>query len=100
MKGFRSVQVSPVKDRGLPRTWISGTFSIDDDLQLATPAGAASLTFHSPAKAPREWTKFCSLLEVNEAQSGLSRVFVSGNWYRLKFSMGLTIENGLDWSDT
>ena len=100
MKGFRSVQVSPVKDRGLPRTWISGTFSIDDDLQLATPAGAASLTFHSPAKAPREWTKFCSLLEVNEAQSGLSRVFVSGNWYRLKFSMGLTIENGLDWTDT
>jgi hypothetical protein len=100
MRGFRSVQVSPVKDRGLPRTWISGTFSIDDDLQLATPAGGASLTFHCPAKAPREWRKFCSLLDVNEEQPGLSRVFVAGNWYRLKFSTSLTIDNGLDWTDT
>ena len=33
-------------------------------------------------------------------RNGSVSVFVSGNWYRLKFSMGLTIEDGLDSTDT
>jgi hypothetical protein len=95
MKGFRSVQVSPVSDRDLPKTWISGNFSIDDDVRLATPAGGASLTFHSPEEAPTGWKKFCSLLGPLEEER--VRAFGAGNWYRLKLSMDLTIEDGLDW---
>lgn len=98
-RGFRSVQVSPVKDRGLPKTWIFGAFSIDDDLQMATPSRAATLAFHSPESAPSGWRKFCDLLRIADRPMGRPMIFDPGNWYRLKFSMGLTIDNGLDWTD-
>jgi hypothetical protein len=99
LRGLRSVQVSPVKDRGLPKTWISGTFSIDDDLQMDTPSGGARLTFHSPSDAPKGWEKFCSLLRIAGRHTGEPMGFQTGNWYRLRFSMGLIIDNGLDWTD-
>jgi hypothetical protein len=99
LRGFRSVQVSPVKDRGLPKTWVFGAFSIDDDLQMDTPSRAATLNFHSPAGAPSGWQQFCDLLRSAGRPIGEPMGFEPGNWYRLKFSMGLTIDDGLDWTD-
>lgn len=99
LRGFRSVQVSPVKDRGLPKTWIFGSFSIDGEVQMDTPSRAATLTFHSPSSAPSGWQKFCDLLGRAGRSMDDPIGFEPGNWYRLKFSMGLTIDNGLDWTN-
>ena len=96
LKGFRSIQVAPVSNRILEKTWISGTFTVDDPVGYAAPRGVASLTFHAPKYAPERsgWLRFCSALGIGKGGSA-SRSFATGSWYRMKFSMNLVIDNGL-----
>jgi hypothetical protein len=104
LQGFRSIQVSPVADRGLDKAWITGTFTVDDDLRIARPSGVASLTIHAvepdsklpsaPSASPY-WNLLCEMLgDGRSAQISLP----TGSWYRLLCSMDLTIDDGLDWS--
>jgi hypothetical protein len=97
VRGFRSVQVGPVGARAEQlkqewRTWITGTFVIDDDLQIAPTRGLATLTLHNLASAPQGWKRLCALLGIYDKQT-LS--FPAGSWYRMRMSMDLTIDNGL-----
>jgi hypothetical protein len=117
LRGFRSIQVSPVAERGLDRAWITGTFTVDEDLRIARPSGVASLIIHaarSPERAPaapssaapaatgtaipaapRAWNLLCKMLgDGDRAQISLP----TGSWYRLVCSMDLTIDDGLDWT--
>jgi hypothetical protein len=104
LQGFRSIQVSPVADRGLAKTWITGTFTVDDDLRIARPSGVASLTIHAVEPDPKlpsapsaspYWNLLCEMLgDGSRAQISLP----TGSWYRLLCSMDLTIDDGLDWS--
>jgi len=104
LKGFRSIQVSPVADRGLYNAWITGTFVVDDGLRIARPSGIAGLTLHAvepdakAASAPSAgtyWNLLCKMLgDGNLAQISLP----TGSWYRLLCSMDLTIDDGLDWT--
>lgn len=93
LSSFRSVQVGPVDGRGLEKTWIHGTFVLDR-VRLAFPAGVATLTLHAPAAAPEPWRELVHLLERAGATSlGLP----TGDWYRLKCTMELRIDDGLAW---
>jgi hypothetical protein len=97
VRGFRSVQVGPVGARAEQlkrnwRTWITGSFSIDDDLEVAPTHGLATLTLHDLPAAPDGWRQVCNLLGVSGKQT-LS--FPAGSWYRMRMSMDLTIDNGL-----
>jgi hypothetical protein len=104
VRGFRSIQVAPVANRGLERSWISGTFTVDDDLRLVHPSGVATITLHAargvpgaprtPA-APRAWNLLCKMLGDGE-RADIS--LPTGSWYRLLLSMDLTIDDGLDWT--
>jgi hypothetical protein len=104
LKGFRSIQVSPVTDRGLEQAWITGTFVVDDDFQIARPSGIARLTFHAVGndrKAPTApsagpyWNLLCEMLgDGRRADVSLP----TGSWYRLLCSMDLSIDDGLDWA--
>jgi hypothetical protein len=104
LKGFRSIQVSPVTDRGLEPAWITGTFVVDDDFRIARPSGIARLTFHAvendrkaptaPAAGPY-WNLLCEMLgDGRRADVSLP----TGSWYRLLCSMDLSIDDGLDWA--
>lgn len=98
LKGFHSVQVSPVGKRELDKTWITGTFTVDDDVQMASPTGGARVGFYAPDSAPSGWKAFCRLLDIPEGEhANLS--FQTGSWYRLKFSMSMTVDDGLEWAD-
>jgi hypothetical protein len=99
LKGFRSVQTSPVGNRGLDRTWITSTFTIDDDVRMVNPAGGARLTFHAAPSAPGGWKKLCKLLGIGAGDS-VTLSFQTGSWYRLKFSVDMTVDNGLEWNDS
>ncbi len=99
LKGFRSVQVTPVGDRGLEKTWITGTFTLDDNVRMVNPTGGTSLTFHAHRAAPNGWKQLCKLLGIGEG-SDPTRSFQKGSWYRLQFSMSLTVDDGLEWSDS
>lgn len=94
LRGFRSIQVSPVGEARLERTWITGSFEIDDDPRIARPHGVASVRLHATPAAPPGWNLLCGLL----GSAWLS--FPTGSWYRLKCSMSLTIDDGLDWSSS
>jgi hypothetical protein len=104
LQGFRSIQVSPVADRGLDKAWITGTFAVDDDLRIARPSGVASLTIHAAGPDPNlpstpsaslYWNLLCEMLgDGSRAQISLP----TGSWYRLLCSMDLTIDDGLDWT--
>jgi hypothetical protein len=106
LKGFRSIQVAPVANRGLERCWISGTFTVGDDLQIAQPSGVVSLTLHAarhdpktPAfSAPRYWNLLCRMLGGDERGDEAKVDLPTGSWYRLLLSMDLTIDDGLDWT--
>ena len=103
LKGFRSIQVSPVADRGLEKAWIMGTFTVDDDLRIARPSGVVNLALQavrsdsrspsSPA-APKYWNLLCEMLGDGD-RANIS--VPTGAWYRLLCSMDLTIDDGLDW---
>ena len=104
LKGFRSIQVSPVVDRGLDQAWIAGTFVVDDDFEIARPSGIARLRLHavgSDKKEPlapsagRYWNALCEMLgDGRRADISLP----TGSWYRLRCSMDLSIDDGLDWA--
>jgi hypothetical protein len=97
LKGFHSIQVSPVGKRDLEKAWITGTFTVDEGLRIARPAGVVSIALHAEPSAPGGWIKLCDMLGIAPGNSA-SRSFPMGSWYRLKFSMDLTIDNGLDWT--
>jgi hypothetical protein len=104
LQGFRSIQVSPVAKNGLEQAWINGTFTVDDDFRIAMPSGVVSLTMHavppdasapSAPSAPDSWNRLCRMLgDGRRAEISLP----TGSWYRLLFSMDLSIDNGLRWS--
>jgi hypothetical protein len=102
LRRLRSVQISPVADRGLPKTWITGAFTIDEDLRIALPTGTAYLTLHAAEadpnptvpSAPPSWNLLCRML--GDGRRARIR-FPAGSWYRLFGSMDLTIDNGLEW---
>lgn len=103
VRGFRSVQVSPVGQRSPPGrppewTWITSTFALDADIQVAYPVGGVDLVFHENTAAPKPWTTLCRLLG-NRGDGRQVRSLQTGNWYRLKFSMTMTVDNGLEWGD-
>lgn len=99
LKGFRSIQVSPVGEgpageRGREETWITGTFEVDDSVRIARPTGVASLTFHASPEAPVGWQQTCALLGIAKGEHR-TLPFPAGNWYRMECSMELTIDDGL-----
>jgi hypothetical protein len=99
LKGFRSVQVSPVGGNLLrdalraETTWITGTFTFDDDVLFAQPTGTVTLTFHAKPSAPPVWKALCKLLGIDKHGS-IS--LPAGSWYRMRCSMDLKIDDGLD----
>ena len=93
--GFRSIQVSPVGKRALPKTWITGQFTLDR-VKVARPAGWARLGLHDLAAAPPAWRMLCKLLG-GSPQTAARVECRSGDWYRLLCSTRMTIDNGLDW---
>jgi hypothetical protein len=98
VRGFRSVQVSPVGQRNtdrLRKTWITGTFTIDDDVRVAPTRGVAALTLHNQQSAPQGWRDLCDILRI-EPGTWQAFSFPAGSWYRMKFSMDLTIDTGLE----
>ena len=99
LKGFRSIQVSPVGGKLLKKalrtdtTWITGTFTFDDDVLFAQPTGTVTLTFHAKPSAPPVWKEVCKLFGIDK-QGSIS--LPAGSWYRMRCSMDLKIDNGLD----
>lgn len=90
--GFRSVQVSPVDDVDLPNAWITGRCTLND-VQVAFPTGVATLTLEAPDSAPQAWKDLCRALRHNSPVLG----FPTGDWYRVKCSMELAVDDGLGW---
>ncbi len=95
LKGFRSIQVSPIGERDLDKTWITGTFTVDDDVLVARPTGVARLTLYAEPSAPPQWRLLCETLGLKEGGSHEISL-PAGSWYRMRCSMNLTIDNGLD----
>lgn len=101
LKGLRSIQVSPIGERKLQQelraytTWIKGAFTYDNDMRVARPNGTVRLTFHAGKYAPPAWKALCKLLGINEARKD-SISLPTGSWYRVRCSMDLKIDNGLD----
>jgi hypothetical protein len=103
VRAFRSIQVAPIGNRDLDKTWVTGTFSLDDSVRFALPDGMATLTLHaapprpsdpSAPSAPAAWNLLCEVLGDGEpAEIKL----VSGSWYRLSCSMELTLDDDLNW---
>jgi hypothetical protein len=88
---FRSVQVTPVDERPLPKTWITGSLEMTD-VQVQFPTGVASVTLRARGPAPQDpWWQLCELF----GQSTVS--LPTGGWYRVKCAIDLKIDNGLDW---
>jgi hypothetical protein len=90
---FRNVQVSPVGDIGLPKTWLAGRFSLDH-VAVAFPSGVATLRFGAPLGLPPAWQTLCGSLR---AQYGDTIGLPTGSWYRLRCSMNLDVEDALSW---
>ena len=95
LKGFRSIQVSPVGERQLEKTWVTGTFAVDDTVRVARPSGVANLTFHADPQAPKGWLQTCELLGIPAGESD-TLPFPAGAWYRMRCSMDLTIDRRLE----
>ena len=99
--GIRSVQVSPIGEPRLLRawqseiTWITGTFALDGGARIARPNGTVGLTLRAEPSAPRPWRQLCSLVGI--PKDGSARLsFPAGSWYRMRCSMDLDIDNGLE----
>lgn len=87
LNGIQSIQVAPVDAVGDERSWIESVFTVDN-LLVDSPSGGVDLTFHALRAAPNGWKQLCGLLDIAEGQS-VQRNFPKGNWYHLRFSMGL-----------
>jgi len=100
LKGFRSIQVSPIGGPQLRErwkaetTWITGTFTVDDGAHIAWPNGIVGLTLHAEPSAPDAWKTLCKLLGIKGKNGSIS--LPSGSWYRMRCSMDLTIDDGLE----
>ena len=100
IRGFRSIQVSPVGPRPLRETlagettWITGTFDVDRGAQIARPDGIVRLTMCAPPEGPAAWTGFCNLLGGDDTHE-VSISLPPGSWYRMRCSMDLTIDDGV-----
>jgi hypothetical protein len=91
--GFRVIQVSPVVDGiKLPKAWVSGRCTVSN-LQVAFPTGVATLQFNIPDSSPPEWQALVThLLEKSGRMA-----FTTGDWYRVRCSMELQFDDGLEW---
>lgn len=89
--GFRSIQVSPVDERRLDKAWITGRFSLDD-VRVVFPAGIAILSLHDVASAPEAWRLLCRFL--SRATGSTEIILPTGEWYRMKCSTDLRIDDG------
>jgi len=88
---FRSVQVTPVDDRGLPKAWIQGHFRLKN-MRAQVPAGVAVLEACCDGRAADDpWSRLCQLLPRPEIS------LPNGDWYRLRCDMDLSISDSLDW---
>jgi hypothetical protein len=94
--GYRSVQVAPVDElpvggMALPKAWITGRCTLDN-LEVAFPTGVATLRLEDPPAAPLPWKR------LRAALGGAGLVsFPTGDWYRLRCSMELEIDDALAW---
>ena len=92
--GFRSVQAAPVStEKELDQAWITGRFTIGDIAGFKFPLAPVRLTFRQPAAATAGWKDVCALLSARPWYD-----FHFGQWYRLKFSMRLAVDDGLAWA--
>lgn len=92
--GFRSVQASPLGAQPLGRAWVTGRFTVDELVSLSIPVGSVRLAFACPPGAPAGWKKVCRLLAGRPYYD-----LHTADWYRLKFSMTMSVDNGLAWAD-
>lgn len=102
LKGFESIQVSPVGETNFLKAWkdqttlIRGTFTVEDDPQIVMPNGTVTLTLFADPMAPKAWKSLCRLLGGREGDNGVSISLTTGNWYRMRCSMNLTIRNSFE----
>jgi hypothetical protein len=90
--GYRVVQVSPVEELGLPSAWITGRCELEN-VEVAFPTGIATLELLAPPSAPPAWKRLCTIIP----QSGQTVGFPTGDWYRVRCSMKLTVDDALAW---
>jgi hypothetical protein len=92
---FSSIQAVPVDRRDLPGAWITGNFTLSN-CDVAFPAGIVTLEFASPDKlplgddVPEAWRTLCGLLHKQPI------ALPTGEWYRLKCSMDVEVDDLLD----
>jgi hypothetical protein len=86
------VQVSPVDTDALPHAWITGSFKLKN-FEVQFPVGIANLTFHDMALANEghPWSQLRRLLGTQPIS------LPTGDWYRARCAMDLSIDDGLDW---
>lgn len=101
LRGFRSVQVSPLPgpsdDGEREATWITSSFEFDDDVRIAFPDGGATLRIHHHEAAPIGWRRFCDAVGLAAGESEM-RSFQSGSWYRMRCSLSMNVDDGLQWT--
>jgi hypothetical protein len=90
--GYRVVQVSPVEDLGLPPAWISGKCELTK-VEVAFPSGIATLQLTPVPSAPPQWQKLCAI--IPQSANGVG--FPTGDWYRVRCSMNLSVDDTLAW---
>lgn len=90
--GFRVVQVSPVYDMRLPRAWIPGRYTLSN-VRVAFPTGVATLRLEKPKSSLPDWATVLDSLRDRPEQLA----FATGDWYRVKCSMELQFDDGLEW---
>jgi hypothetical protein len=89
---FNWIQPVPVDDRDLPGAWITGRYTLHD-VEVAFPTGIATVELMSPDAGsragddvPASWRALCDLL-------GGPVALPTGDWYRLRCSMDLKIDD-------
>jgi hypothetical protein len=75
---------------------ITGSIVLND-IETQFPSAVASLTFNRPhgMRDDHPWARLHHLLGKGAPDTKLD--LPTGSWYRLRCSMDLTIDNGLDW---
>ena len=100
---FRSVQVSPVSPvdeiRSLPKAWIMGSGELRN-VEVAFPTGVATLKLEVPPSEPKSWTLLVNALGESQLPGAMSGgqtlAFPTGDWYRVRCSMELTVDDALE----
>ena len=94
---FGSLQQTPLDNRFSDfrgKAFVTGDFTLED-VAVQFPEGIASLALRTAGlKEDHPWAILCKLLE----DAGMKTIDLpTGSWYRMKCSMNLKINNGLDW---